>query len=183
MLDVPQSLLDERRRTGIDVFDEEWEGELHMVPPPSGEHQLLGGRIFAVLNTLAEARGLLAFYETGLYRVGVERDYRVPDQTYARPEQLSRRGIEGGAPLVVEIRSPGDETYAKLDWYAAQGVGEVVVIEPDTRAVELFSLRGNRFVLVQASAEGVHIASVSVTALTVAGPLLRLSWEAGAAEV
>ena len=35
MLDVPESLLDERRRLGLDVFDEVWEGVLHMVPPPS----------------------------------------------------------------------------------------------------------------------------------------------------
>ena len=41
MLDVPESLLDERRRQGLDVFDEVWEGVLHMVPPPSGEHQRL----------------------------------------------------------------------------------------------------------------------------------------------
>ena len=41
MLDVPESLLDERRRLGLDVFDEVWEGVLHMVPPPSGEHQRL----------------------------------------------------------------------------------------------------------------------------------------------
>jgi hypothetical protein len=37
MLDVPGSLLDERRRLGLDVVDEVWEGVLHMVPPPSGE--------------------------------------------------------------------------------------------------------------------------------------------------
>ena len=136
-----------------------------------------------MIKSLAEARGLLALYETGVFRVGVERDYRVPDQTYARPEQLSRRGIEGGAPLVVEIRSPNDETYAKLDWYAAQGVGEVLVVEPDSRAVELFALRGNRFVLVQASAEGIVIDAVGAIALTVAGPRLRLSWDGGTAEV
>jgi hypothetical protein len=38
MLDVPAALLAERQRLGLDLFDEMWEGELHMVPPPSAEH-------------------------------------------------------------------------------------------------------------------------------------------------
>ncbi|MEO6120690.1 MAG: Uma2 family endonuclease [Acidimicrobiales bacterium] len=183
LLEVPQSMIDERRRTGADRWDEEWDGELHMAPPPSGDHQQLGSRLLRVLGPLAEARGLVAVYETGLFRAGAERDYRIPDHTYARADQLSRRGVEGGPPLVIEIRSPADETYEKLDWYAAQGVGEVLVIEPDTRAVELFVLRGGRLVLVQGGSEGVRIAALEVTVAAVAGPLLRLSWDGGSADI
>ncbi|MBA3983821.1 MAG: hypothetical protein H0X61_09880 [Acidimicrobiia bacterium] len=35
MLDVPVALLAERQRLGHDLFDEMWEGELHMVPHPA----------------------------------------------------------------------------------------------------------------------------------------------------
>jgi len=49
MLDVPSHLLAERRRLGLDLFDEMWEGELHMVPPPSEEHQRTGGRLSVAL--------------------------------------------------------------------------------------------------------------------------------------
>jgi Uma2 family endonuclease len=34
------------------------------------------------------------------------------------------------AALVVEIVSPGDESYKKLDFYAAQAVDEVVIVDP-----------------------------------------------------
>jgi hypothetical protein len=34
MLEVPQAMLDERQRLGLDGRDEMWDGELHMVPPP-----------------------------------------------------------------------------------------------------------------------------------------------------
>ncbi|MGH9157919.1 MAG: Uma2 family endonuclease [Acidimicrobiales bacterium] len=183
VLEVPESLLEERRRRGADRWDEMWDGVLHMVPPPSGDHQRLGGLLFRVMAPLADAAGLVAHYETGLFRPGVDRDYRVPDHTYARPDQVSRRGVEGGAPLVVEIRSPGDESYEKLDWFAAMAVGEVLVIEPDTRAVELFALRGDRLVLVQAGPDGVALAAVAARLATRDGPVLEVTWDGGAARI
>ena len=36
---VPAALLEQRRRKGHDIFDEMWEGVLHMVPQPSSAHQ------------------------------------------------------------------------------------------------------------------------------------------------
>ena len=81
------------------------------------------------------------------------------------PERRSDRGIEGAASLVVEILSPYDETYAKLDWYASVGVGEVLVIEPETRRVELFANRDGRMVPV----EPVVIECLGVRAETVDG--------------
>ena len=178
MLEVPQALLDERRAKGADRWDEMWEGELHMVPPPSDRHQEVAGRLFRVLGDLADARGLLSRFETGLFPPGVDDDYRVPDQIYARPELRSERGIEGGASLVAEILSPNDETYRKLDWYASVGVGEVLVIEPENRRVELFANRDGRM----ESVEPVHVQALDVRAETVDGRL-RLTWEGGTAEI
>lgn len=179
MLEVPQALLDERRAKGLDRSDEMWEGELHMVPPPSGEHQAVGAELFLVLGPIAKARGLLPRYDpTGLFRPGVDDDWRVPDQQYARPELASARGIEGAASLVVEILSPHDETYRKLDWYASVGVGEVLVIEPLTRRVELFANRDGKMVPV----EPVVIECLGVRAETVDGKL-RLAWEGGTADI
>ena len=178
MLEVPQALLDERRARGADRWDEMWEGELHMVPPPSEQHQAIGTALIVALTPLATARGLVARYETGLFRPGVDDDYKVPDQVYARPELRSQRGIEGGASLVVEILSPNDETYQKLDWYAGVGVEEVLVVDPETRRVELFGSRDDRMVPV----EPVVIQCLGVRAETVDGKL-RLAWEGGTADI
>jgi len=122
MVEVPESLLDERRRTGADGWDEVWDGVLHMAPAPTGIHQRFGWRLAVVLHPRAEAKGLVASYETALYRPDAGRaDYRVPDQVFCQPAHATARGMQGRAELVVEIRSPGDETYDKPAFYAEVG--------------------------------------------------------------
>jgi Uma2 family endonuclease len=66
-------------------------------------------------------------------------DYRLPDLGVYRPDQASARGIERTAELVIELVSPGDESRAKLQWYAARGVREMALVDRDTLAVELFA--------------------------------------------
>jgi Uma2 family endonuclease len=150
-----------------------------MVPSPSERHQAVAAELFLVLAPLAKAHGLLPRYDpTGLFRPGVDNDYRVPDQMYARPEVRSERGIEGAASLVVEILSPNDETYQKLDWYAGVGVGEVLVIEPGTRRVELFVNQDGRMEPVEPAV----IECLGVRAETVEGKL-RLTWDGGTADI
>lgn len=183
MVEVPEQLLAERHRAGSDRWDELWEGVLHMVPPPSGPHQRLGMRLAHVLDALAREKGLVGSYETGLFRPGTDDDYRVPDQLYAGPELLSERGVEGPAELVVEIRSPGDETYDKLRFYASLGVAEVLVVHPGEGRAELFLLRGDRHVLVQPDAHGeVALRSLGLRLSTLEGRL-RLAWSGGHAEL
>ncbi len=169
-------MLDERRRLGLDVFDEMWEGVLHMVPPPGGPHQRLETCLARAFGPAVDRRGLLISNETGLF--AADDDYRVPDIAVYRPEQASERGIDGTAELVVELRSPRDESYDKLDWYAARGVAEVLIIHPPTREVELYALRGGSYRLVQPEDDG----SVTCEVLGVRlgplgaheGPLLRV---------
>ncbi|MDN5751104.1 MAG: Uma2 family endonuclease, partial [Pseudonocardia sp.] len=141
ILDAPKELLEDRRRLGIDGRDEMWDGVPHVVPPAGGPHQRLSGAFFLAVAPVVQARGLVPHFETGLF--DDEANYRVPDLLFCRPEHLSERGAEG-ADLVVEIRSPDDETYAKLDFYAAMGVREVLVLHPKPRRVELFRIVDGR---------------------------------------
>jgi Uma2 family endonuclease len=97
---------------------------------------------------------------------------------YARPEQVSERGVEGAVPLVVEIRSPGDETDLKLPWYAGPGVAEVLVIDPATRAVELFVLHSGELVPAAATG-GVEVSAVGARLRPATGPVLVVKWDGG----
>ncbi|MGI8758859.1 MAG: Uma2 family endonuclease, partial [Acidimicrobiales bacterium] len=148
----------------------------------SGPHQLLGSRLLLVLAPLAARRGLIATYETGLYRPGTEVDYRVPDLVFTRPEQRTQRGADG-AELVVEIRSPGDESYAKLEWYAGFGVAEMLVVDPATMAVELFRGAGAGAVPVPADAGGGVTSEVLDATVARTGQALQVAWDGGGAEI
>lgn len=185
MLSPPEELLAERRRIGADRWDEIWEGVLHMVPPPSAWHQQMGTELIAVLLPVAKARGWLASYETGLFRSGaVKDDYRVPDLMVYRPDARSQRGVEGRAEVVIELLSPDDESRDKLPFYESLGVGEVFLIDPDTRAVELYVLRGGKLhAVLPDPSGGIRSPSLGLALAPVEGPKLRLTWASGQTEI
>ena len=75
-------------------------------------------------------------------------DYRVPDLVLLTPDRFGidkNEYFEGAPTVVVEIRSPEDESYDKLDFYARLGVPEVWIIDRDTKAPEMFSLAGGSY--------------------------------------
>jgi len=181
MLDAPQELLEERRRRGVDKADELWDGVLHLTPPPSDAHQSLAADLFLVVVPLARRRGLVARFETGLFRT--DSDYRVPDQLYTRPELLSPRGAEGAVDLVVEILSPGDETYDKVEWYAAVGVGELLILDPADRRAELLRQVGGRLLPVSRDASGALRSDVLAAAFTTSAGRLTVAWHDGSADL
>lgn len=61
------------------------------------------------------------------------------------------------------------------------GVQEYLIVDPRTRAFELFRLEGGRLESIQA--ETVRISSIGVTLSTIDGPTLRLAWDGGTADV
>ena len=140
-------LIERRRRLGQDLFDEVWDGVLHMNPAPSGAHGRVDRQLGFLLEPLATEAGLAS---TGPFNLGETDDYRVPDAG------LHRRWRDqvwyATAALVVEILSPGDETHAKLSFYAARGVDEVLIVDPQARRVEWLGLRGQGYEPIHASA-------------------------------
>jgi Uma2 family endonuclease len=131
-----EALLERRRQAGADRFDEVWEGVYHMVPGPSFEHARLEAQLLAVLRAPAGAAGLIV---TGQFNLGEgEDDFRVPDGGLHRP------GAGGTwqptAALVIEIVSPGDQSWQKLPFYAKHNVDEVLIVDPAERTVTWLAL-------------------------------------------
>jgi len=177
--------LAQRRRLGHDRFDEVWDGVLHMVPPATAWHQLLGSELLIVLSPIVRPLGLRILYEAGLFDpIAGLANYRQPDVAVVDPRFLSERGIEGRAELVVEILSPNDESRAKLPFYARHQTQEVWIIDPTPRTVEVFALRGDDYVAVSADPHGVtRSPRFELDLTTLPGPLLGISWPGGHAEI
>jgi len=172
MLEVPEALLEDRRRKGLDKKDEVWAGVLHMVPPAASGHNRIARDLLLVLVRIAKRLDAEVLFETGLFdpEQGLK-NFRVPDLVVVDAANLSKRGVEGKATLVVEVLSPNDESRDKLPFYAAMGVREVWLIDPTSRAVEVFTLRGARLALVKARGGAFRSPALGVELETVKGKL------------
>jgi Uma2 family endonuclease len=142
-------VLDRRRRSGLDRFDEVWEGVLHMAPAPSYEHARIVHQLAVLLDGPAKAAGLEP--STGGFNLGEsDDDYRIPDAGLHRP---GAGGVwHPTAALVVEIVSPGDESWEKLPFYAAHDVDEVLIVDPGGRSVHWLGLEAGEYKEIEHSA-------------------------------
>ena len=179
---VTEREIDDRRRLGIDKLDELWAGEWHLVNPPKYWHGWLNQALRDVLKPLAQARGLRA-HGDGFGLFAAENDWRVPDQIYARPSHVRDEGLVG-AELVVEIRSPGDDSYLKLPFYMSRGLAEVMILHQH-RGFEIYRPnRDGQPVPAKPDDDGaVRSEVLGVCFSTVEGPRLRIDWDGGSAEV
>jgi Uma2 family endonuclease len=96
-----EALLERRRRLGQDVYDQVWDGVLHMNPAPAGRHGQIDRQLALILTPLACTAGLTS---TGTFNLGSEGDYRVPDGGLHR--DWRDQVWYGTADLVIEIVRP-----------------------------------------------------------------------------
>lgn len=135
--------------SGLDRLDEVWEGVLHMVPAPSGAHADIAQQLAVILDAPARSAGLWPTMHE--FNVGTsDHDYRTPDGGLHR-ERPSAVWF-GTAALVVEIVSPGDESWEKLPFYATHRVDEVLIIDPSEAAVHWLALADDGYGPVERSA-------------------------------
>ena len=132
-----------RRRTGADQWDEMWDGELHMAPSPNRQHQDFEGALESWLRLhWARPTGGRVYHQINVSEPGAwPKNYRIPDLVLLTPERFGidrNEYFEGGPDAAVEIHSPGDEAYEKLDFYALVGVREAWIIDRDSKHVELY---------------------------------------------
>ncbi len=149
MRELTEEQMEARRVAGAHVFDEVWEGELHVAPDPSIPHQRLEASLLVWMRTRwmsGGARECLA--RTNVARPGLEdwrSDHRIPDLVaWTDSSGHVARGahLEGAPEVCVEIRSPDDASYSKLATYLDWGAREVWIIDRDTCAVEIY-VRGD----------------------------------------
>ena len=140
------ALIARRRSLGLDTHDEVWKGEYHMAPAAHSSHGWLDDQLAVLLHPLARAVGLGG---TGPFNLGESDDFRVPDRgLHRRPPNAVWIPT---AAVVIEIESPDDETWDKLDFYASHGVDELLIVSAQTRSLTWLALADGQYQQVEES--------------------------------
>ncbi len=143
-------LLEERRRCGIDLYDEVWEGTYVMSPIASPEHQHILFQLSVIFNEVVVADKLGRVLPGANVTDQIEDwtfNYRCPDVVVVLNESRAKivgAAIVGGPDLIVEVASPGDRWPQKLPFYSKIGVRELLVVDRDTKQLELLRLRDDQ---------------------------------------
>lgn len=155
-----RALIADRRRKGLDLHDEVWEGVYHIMPNPNVEHQDL---VFGVGIPLRQV-----VQDSGQGRVfpGVnvsdriddwEHNYRIPDLAvflHGSAAECHDTFWFGGPDFGIEIVSPDDKSREKLGFYEKVGTRELLLIDRDPWRLELYRLTHGELALVGASTPG-----------------------------
>ncbi|MEE8599890.1 Uma2 family endonuclease [Euzebya tangerina] len=163
---VVEEWLRERRRIGADTHDEMWDGVYHVAPAPTPQHADLQFQSLHVTRGRLDKR---RYRVVGDINVGTKTNYRVPDGAVL--EQLTSELFVSTAALVVEVLSPSDQTWHKLDHYVEHGVQEMIVVDPEAQRVT-FLRRGESTMVRAPSSELLGLSASEFEALLEWPPLV-----------
>lgn len=130
-------------------------GRLEVLPVPTEPHQLIILFLMNYLQGFAKefAPGVVLF--SGIrVRLALRHEvkFREPDVVYMSAKHAARRHTEywDGADLVMEVVS-GDAKDRVRDWktkpqeYAAAGIPEYWIVDPDKKVIRVLTLRGKSY--------------------------------------
>lgn len=150
---LEKSLIQQRQAWGADHYDEVWEGVYMMAPNPNNEHQQIISRLVFILEDVVGVSGSgTVLPGTNVARIGGDwtKDYRCPDvAVFLRDTQAVDCDThwQGPADFLVEIVSPGDATREKLPFYEEIGVRELLIVDRNPWALELYRHLGQHLAL------------------------------------
>ncbi len=131
------------------------DGCLEVLPMPTQLHQLIIAFFWKCLDRFAEAHAPgLALFSGIRVRLKLKRgtQFREPDVVYMSAKNAARRHNKfwDGADLVMEVVS-GTAGDRKRDWvtkakeYAAAGIAEYWIIDPEKQVIRVLSLSGKSY--------------------------------------
>ena len=151
---LAEQLIAKRRETGADRYDEVWEDVYVMSPLANNEHQELVGQLTTVLEISVGWDGLgkvLPGANITDRRDDWTQNYRCPDVVVflndTQAENLNTHWY-GGPDFAIEIISPHDRAREKREFYAKVGTRELLLVDRDPWALELYRLNEGQLVQV-----------------------------------
>ncbi len=151
---VEEQILAERAGSDGDQYDEVWEGVYIVTPLPNIEHQDIVGEFHSILRDVIRGTGLgQVFPGVNLSDrdEGWKENFREPDvAVFLHEGKAINCGTHwrGPADFLVEIISPGERTRDKIPFYSSIGVVELLIVDRDPWALELYRHQAGQLVAV-----------------------------------
>ena len=161
------------RNTPEDERYELLDGELVMSEAPRIVHQQVDMDLGTLMNLFVKENNLGRVFSAPTDVVLSETAVVQPDLLFVSNERahiITEQNIQGAPDLVVEILSPST---ANRDWtikrelYAAHGVKELWIVDPDARIVWVMLLRDGDFRHMRVYGEGQSLSSTTLEGFTV----------------
>jgi Uma2 family endonuclease len=161
------------RNTPEDERYELLDGELVMSEAPRIVHQRANVKLVSRMERFVEEGDLGEVFHAPTDVVLSETAVVQPDLLFVSNERahiITEQNIQGAPDLVVEILSPST---ANRDWtikrelYAAHGVKELWIVDPDARIVWVMLLRDGDFRHMRVYGEGQSLSSTTLEGFTV----------------
>lgn len=132
-----------------DRYDEVWEGMLVMSPLPGNQHQIFVCNLSSALLSVVTRGKVYPGVNVSDRSDNWMGNFRCPDVAVylaGNPAEDRDSYMLGGPDFAVEIASPGENPFAKLDFYAAVNTRELLVVRRNPWSLELFCLSDKRLV-------------------------------------
>lgn len=163
---ISEVLIAERQASGLDRYDEVWNGIYVMSPIADNSHQDLVMAFSGALMMVWDLKGL-GRTQPGANVSNDQNDwrnnYRIPDVLcFTSRSPALDRGSHwfGGPEFAIEITSRGDRTLEKLDFYASVGTKELLVVDRNPWRLIMYRVSGETMQPITGSdAEGSWIES------------------------
>jgi Uma2 family endonuclease len=127
------------------------DGEVCVSPPPITAHQWASAELTWLLGSHIRQRGLGRLFYAPFAVMLSPHDVFEPDIVFISEDRmalLGEKGLRGAPDLCIEIASPSTRIYdrtVKYERYARFGVDEYWIVDPDTKAVEIFVLTSGAY--------------------------------------
>ena len=151
---LEEDLKAQRQEWDADGHDEVWEGVYFMPPMANTEHQQIILRFSSILAATINAPGLGIALPGANLAASVEDwelNYRVPDAVVFLVDTAAENHDAswiGAADFIIEITSPRDRTYEKIAFYSGIGVRELLIVNRQKWALELYRHQGGELQIV-----------------------------------
>ena len=125
-------------------------GEVVLMAPAATNHNRISYNLVALFGNYLKGKTCVPFGDNETVFLSKTEHY-VPDfMVVCDPNKIKENGVYGAPDLVVEVLSKSTakrDRWHKKQGYEAAGVSELWLVEPSTRAIEVYLLQEGRYVL------------------------------------